>query len=497
VARSHASIAILPFTNLTGDPAKDYLGEGLAEELTNTLTRAPGWFKVAARRSAFAYKGRHIDVRQIAHALSVETVLEGSVLCCGESIRITAQLVDGQTGHHLWSRSYEREFVNWVELQSELIVSIADALIPGGSGLSAAERKPPTRNLRAFQFFLQARSLNTQPSEHNHRSALEFLSRAIELDSAFARAWQGMAVTRGFHFVTMDYPMQDALIDAERAAQRALALDDSLAGSRAVLGFINACRGQWIKAEAEIRESLAARPNDPEVQLVHSIYVAQSAGHLRKASEVAEAASRLTPLTPVYTFYVGIAKARVGRYTEAREWIRRSIVDGMPETAGPVSEALAHLAQQEYRYEEALGHMMNGLSPAWRAAGGIDATRLFYTALAQPPTHAAAVAALQRLEAGLKAAASSQIDCKRLIMWYTNLGALDSAYAAADRTLQHYAPSGMVGTAWGILWIDEMRPFRQDPRFQTFVEQLGLMEYWTQYGPPDHCELRGGRLVCS
>ena len=495
-ARSHASIAILPFTNLTGDPAKEYLGEGIAEELINTLTRAPGWFKVAARTSAFAYKGRHIDVRQIAHALDVETVLEGSVLCAGERIRITAQLVDGHTGHHLWSRSYERKFADWFDLQSELTVSIADALIPGGSGVSVAERQPPTRNLRAFQFFLQARSLNTQPTEHNLRSALELLSRALELDPTFARAWQGMAVTRGYHFVTMDYAMPDALSDAERAAHRALALDESLAGSRAVLGFIGACRGQWIKAEAEIRESLAVLPHDPEVQLVHAVYIAQSAGHLRKAIEEAEAACRLTPLTPVYTFYVGIAKARVGQYAEALEWIRRSVADGLPETAGAVSDVLAHLAQLEQRYEEALGYTMNGLSPAWRAAGAVEAVKLFYSALVQPSANEAAVAALQRLEVGLRVEDLGQIDRKRLILWYTKLGALDFAYEAAGRALRHYALSGMVGTAWGILWIDEMRAFRRDVRFQAFVERLGLMDYWNQYGPPDHCDLRNGRLVC-
>jgi TolB-like protein/tetratricopeptide (TPR) repeat protein len=495
-ARSHASIAILPFANLTGDLTRDYLGDGIAAELINTLTRAPGWFKVAARTSAFSYKGRHIDVRQIARELDVEAVLEGSVLCADERIRITAQLVDGHTGHQLWSRSYERKLSDWSAHQDELIVSIADALIIGGSSLLSTERRPPTRNLRAFQFFLQARSLNTQPTEHNLRSALELLSQAIELDPTFARAWQGMAVTRGFHFVTMDYPLPNALNDAEQAAHRALALDGSLAGVRAVLGFISACRGHWIKAEAEIRESLALLSNDPEVHLVHSVYVTQSAGHLRKAIEEAEAACRLTPLTPVYTFYVGIAKASVGQYTEALQWIRRSIADGLPESAGPVSDVLAHLAQQQRRYDAALGHMMNALSPAWRAAGGAGVVRLFYSALAQPSGNKAAVAALRGLETGLRTEDFGQVDSKRLIMWYTNLGALDLAYEAADHALERFALLGTVGIAWGVLWIDEMRPFRRDARFQAFVERLGLMEYWNQYGPPDNCELLDGRLIC-
>jgi transcriptional activator of cad operon len=493
--RSHASIAILPFANLTGDSTKEYLGDGIAEELINTLTRAPGWFKVAARTSAFAYKGRQIDVRRIAHDLDVDAVLEGSVLGANERIRITAQLVDGRTGHHLWSRSYERKFADWFDLQGGVIVSIADTLTIGGSSLSTTDRKPPTEDLQAFQFFLQSKSLNTRPTEHNLRLALELLARATERDPTFARAWGGMAVTR-YHFVTMDYPLPNALADAERDVYRALGLNASLAGLRAVLGFINVCRGHWITAEAEIRASLSQVPNDPEAHLVHSIYVAQSAGHLRQAVAEAELACRLAPLTPEYTFNVGIAKWGAGQISEAVTWIRQAIADGLPETVGPVSDCLAYLAQHDQRYEEAGGHMMNALSPGWRAAGAVEVVTMFYTALAQGSDCETVVAAMRRLEFGLRAEDFGQINSKRLIMWYTNLGALDFAFETADRALERFALSGMVGTAWGILWIEEMRAFRRDSRFQAFVEQLGLVDYWIQYGPPDNCELRNGRLIC-
>ena len=140
--------------------------------------------------------------------------------------------------------------------------------------------------------------------------------------------------------------------------------------------------------------------------------------------------------------------------------------------------------------------MLNALSPAWRAAGAVEVVSLFYSALAQGSDREAAVAALRRLEVGLRAEDFGQINSKRLIMWYANLGALDFAFETADRALERFALSGMVGTAWGILWIEEMRAFRRDSRFQAFVERLGLMEYWNQYGPPDNCELRNGKLMC-
>jgi TolB-like protein len=495
VLRTRTSIAILPFANLTGDSSKEYLGDGITQELINTLSRAPNWFKVAAGTSVFAYKGKHIDVRQIAHDLEVDEVLEGSLLGVDERLRITVQLVDGRTGHHLWSRSYELKLTDWIDRQGELIVSIADALTIGAYGWSANDQKPPTRDLQAFQFFLQSKSLNAHPTEHNLRFSLELLARATERDPTFARAWGGMAVTR-YNFVAMDYPLPNALTDAELAVHRALALDASLAGSRAILGFINACRGNWITAEAEFRASRLQLPRDPEVHLVHSIFVAQSAGHLRQAAEEAVSACALAPLTPAYAFYVGIAKWGAGQTSEALQWVRQAIADGMPETVGPVSDCLAHLAQREQRYQEAVGHMMNALSPAWRAAGAVEATTLFYSVLAQRSGRDRAAAALRKLEEGLRTEDFGQINSKRLIMWYTTLGSLDFAYEAADRALERFALSRTVGAAWGILWLEEMRSFRRDARFQAFVERLGLLDYWNQYGPPDNCELRNGRLLC-
>src|SRR5262249_30272703 len=144
------SIAILPFTNLTGDPTREHLGDGIADELINTLARDPKWFKLPARGSAFAYKGRNIPIQQIARDLDVKAVLAGSVSSRGDRIRISAQLIDALTGHHLWSRTYERRFDDILGLQDEIAVSIADVLCFGGSGLSAGVLKCPTDNLEAF-----------------------------------------------------------------------------------------------------------------------------------------------------------------------------------------------------------------------------------------------------------------------------------------------------------------------------------------------------------
>jgi TolB-like protein len=144
------SIAVLPFANLTRDAEKEYFSDGMAEELIHRLARVPG-LRVAARTSAFAYKGRNADVRQIARDLGVAAVLEGSVRGAGERVRVTAQLVDGQTGYHLWSQSYDREFADLFELQDELAAAIVPALgarIRVSLPTSVMSARPTSRGLR-------------------------------------------------------------------------------------------------------------------------------------------------------------------------------------------------------------------------------------------------------------------------------------------------------------------------------------------------------------
>jgi TolB-like protein/Tfp pilus assembly protein PilF len=495
-ALSRTSVAVLPFLNLTGDPAKEYLGDSIAEELINTLTRAPGWFRVPSRSSTFAYKGRSVDARQIARELEVGAVLEGSVRSAGDRIRIAVQLVDGRTGHHLWSQSYEHALEHVFALQDELSVSIADALTVGGPARTSAARSPPTRDLEAYHLFLQAKSLNSQPTEHNLRTALQLLERALERDPSFARAWQGMAVLRGYYLIALDYPMPDALMLAESDARRALALEPSLSASHGTLGFIDACRGNWIEAETEFAIALASITDDPEIHLVHAVYVAQSVGHVSRAADEVESACRLTPLAPLYALNVAAQKILAGDYAEALQWIELAIANGVPRGIGLVLDMLAHVAEHQGRHADAMRCMNDGLSPALRAAGGTAAVKAFFAASADPSCTANALVELQSWETNLRTEDFDLRTAQRLMRWYTVLGAVDAAYSVGVRALDRAAAGGTVGMAWGMLWTPEMRNFRRDARFQSFVERLGFIKYWEQYGPPDGCELRDGLLTC-
>jgi TolB-like protein len=147
---ARSSIAVLPFANLTGDPAKEYFSDGMAEELIHTLARLPG-LRVPARTSSFAYKGRNIDVRQIARDLQVAAVLEGSVRSAGERIRVTAQLIDAESGYHLWSQNYDRKFDDLFALQDALATEIVRTLRSSlrGDLSGALPHAPPTHDIEA------------------------------------------------------------------------------------------------------------------------------------------------------------------------------------------------------------------------------------------------------------------------------------------------------------------------------------------------------------
>src|SRR5215469_11358832 len=154
------SIAVLPFASLSSDPEKDYFGDGIAEELIHLLARVPG-LEVPARTSSFAYKGRNIDVRQIARELGVGMLLEGSVRSAGDRIRVSAQLIEADSGFHVWSQTYDRRFVDIFQLQDELAVAIVRALkINLADGESRPLRDaPPTRDVEAYRLFLRAIAL--------------------------------------------------------------------------------------------------------------------------------------------------------------------------------------------------------------------------------------------------------------------------------------------------------------------------------------------------
>jgi TolB-like protein/Flp pilus assembly protein TadD len=219
------SIAVLPFVNMSKDPDNEYFSDGIAEEILNVLARIPE-LKVAARTSAFAFKGSNSNISEIARELKVENVLEGSVRKSGNQVRVTAQLIKADDGYHLWSNTYDRELVNIFAIQDEIAQSIADALkVTLDIDTGIAGNLTGTTSTEAYDAYLRGMNqwhLRTKESLYN---GVDLFGQAIAIDPKFAKAHAGLALT---YAVIMDYtdmPSTDAWSLARSAAEKALALN--------------------------------------------------------------------------------------------------------------------------------------------------------------------------------------------------------------------------------------------------------------------------------
>ncbi len=256
------SIAVLPFVNLSSDKEQEYFSDGISEEILNVLARLPE-LSVAARTSSFQFKGEKRDVAQIAEQLKVRMVLEGSVRKQADKVRITAQLIDAQTGFHLWSQTYDRSLKDIFAIQDEIARAIGDELkIRVGKGGAPASPARGTTNLMAHDFYLRGLAQWQTRREDELWAAKESFERAIEADPAFAEAWGGLALCLA---VLPDYTVRISYKDAfgrgREAAERSLVLDPTLAESYAALGSIESSEGHYQTGVALLRRAVALRPS--------------------------------------------------------------------------------------------------------------------------------------------------------------------------------------------------------------------------------------------
>jgi TolB-like protein len=473
------SIAVLPFANLTGDPARDYLGDGLAEELIHTLARMPG-LNVPARTSSFAYKGRNRDVRDIARDLGVSAVLEGSVRSAGDRVRVTVQLIDAASGYHLWSQSLDRRFEDLFELQDALARAVTAAL---DLAVDLQSVPQPAQDLDAYHLYLQAVPLSLRPSEENTRGAISLLRQATARDPRFARAFSLMAIVEATCII-FDYPLADGLGSAEQNGRRALLLDPRDARAHGAIGIVSALRGEWLASETSFHTSESLSP-DPFTMSLRCAYLTQSVGHARRALSQAKQAFEAAKAQPIGAQMVALASLLLGDDEQALRFSEIAITLGQPRHIAPATDLRAQIALRAGRHEDAAAELSLGLSPAQHALGGAQVVETLCRALRDPAQRAAACDALRAFEGRLTDRELDQSTRKRLLLWYAMLGALDLAFAFAEHSMDRFARDGTVGSAWGSLWLPEMKAFRADPRFGHFATRLRLPEYWAQQGGPE------------
>jgi eukaryotic-like serine/threonine-protein kinase len=274
-AHASPSIAVLPFANMSRDADDEYFSDGLAEEIINALVQVPG-LKVIARTSAFAFKGKNEDIRRIAEALGVTSVLEGSVRRSGSRIRVTAQLIHAADGTHLWSQRYDREMADVFAVQDEIAAAIADALKL--SLRPSPERRMPS--VPAYEAYLQYRSYQWQFTHEASQRSRECLERALALDPQFALPYVGLA---DYHFALAavgGIPAGDAMPRARELATRALQIDPDLPEAHGMLGIVAGHFDyDWQEAERRFQFVLKREPLSPHLRQWIASFRLFSTGH--------------------------------------------------------------------------------------------------------------------------------------------------------------------------------------------------------------------------
>ena len=312
------SLAVLPFTNMSGDPGQDYFADGLTEDLITDISRFSR-MAVVARNTVFTYKGRAVDVIQVGKELGVHHVLEGSVRKSGDRVRLNAQLIDARTGRHMWAQRFDRELKDLFDLQDEMtraIVSELEVRILEGEQAHSWQRG--TKSPLALDLFRRSRAAHVPMTLPGFLEALDHLRRAVEVDPAYARAWAGIAgAGTGALMYGLATGQQELLAECRKAADEALALDPNLAEGWIARGHCLLFDRERDAADESARRghSLGANAN---IVVTGVARICLFIGQVEKAIELALAvASRKRTVSRHPAVVVGLGSLVLGRYADA------------------------------------------------------------------------------------------------------------------------------------------------------------------------------------
>ena len=319
----HLSIAVLPFANMSGDPDQEFFADGLTEDIITALSRFRELL-VISRNSTFVYKGKAVNVQDVARAFSVQFVVEGSVRKIANRVRITVQLIDARTDRHVWAERYDRELEDIFAMQDEVTASIV-ATVSGRVEAAAVERvqRSPTTNMRAYEFLLAAKVLHHRSTAADNAEAQKMIEKALELDPqyAHAHAWRGCIVGQSWVYGwCADRDAAWNTIGTELAT--ALSLDDNDSDVHRILTAINLNRGDHNAAQYHQERALALNPNNDLIVVQHGEYLTW-VGRPEEGVDWIRKAMRLNPHHPErFWNHLGRAYFVARKYPEAIDAFR-------------------------------------------------------------------------------------------------------------------------------------------------------------------------------
>jgi len=452
------AIAVLPLANMSADPENEYFSDGMTEEIIGALSKVPG-LQVASRTSCFSFKGKEVDIRQVGEKLGVASVLTGSVRKVGNRIRITAQLVNVESGYHLWSETYDRQLEDVFAIQDELSRAIVEAL-KLQLGSASDQLVVPTKNLEAYNLYLKGRFFFFRFTEPGLRKSLELFQHVLLQEPGYARAYSGIAdcwCELADDWVAPD----DAYPRAKAAATTALRLDPELVEAMTSLGKV-LCWYEWDFAGAEqhLRRAVALNPNYTEAHWTFGS-VLPAVGALGEAIGEMRKAITLDPLHPHHSRWLGRFLLYAKDYEAAITQSQKTLELHADYFHAYLDIGSAYLAQG--KPEQALEWYRRG-QKLESSVRSYDA--LIVRALAPLGRREEADEILTRLEGESR---QHYVRAEILAMGYAAVGDLDKAFALLERAYQARS-AGLI-----YLHLDPgYEPLRQDPRFTELVARIGL-----------------------
>ena len=457
-AATDASIAVLPFVNLSSDKEQEYFSDGISEEILNALAQVDG-LRVIGRTSSFSLKGKNEDLRSIGQKLDVANLLEGSVRKAGKRVRITAQLVTTSNGSHVWSQEFDRELIDVFAVQEEIANAVVTALKPK---LLSAQRTSldelRTANPEAHDQYLLARHFYARGSGDGFVRAVKALEKAVALDPNYAAAWSALSLAQ--FWASDQEPLQNDPVKgfarSRVAAERAIALAPKMAEGWAARGSLRTTVDQdWAGARADLERALALSPGSVDVRIAYGWLLA-ALGNPKEAIAVMRKATELDPLSAaswmeISSFYLGT---------------------GELDDAIASAERALELSPEHGRAARNLGfaYLLADRFPEARAAFERSSNELFRRMGEAMVEHSLGHAReAQRVLDRILAFPTARQAAYQIGQLYAWRGEPDEAF----RWLDHAAESHDAGLAY-LKYDPLLRPIRGDPRYATLLAKLKL-----------------------
>ena len=457
------SIAVLPFVNLGGNSEHDYFGDGLAEELITALMKVQG-IHVAARTSAFQFKDQSLDVRSIGKQLNVASVLEGSFRIAGNRIRISANFINVNDGYQLWSDRFDRDMDDVFAVQDELAKTIVQGLeltLGAGARQQSQLISRRTDNVEAYNQYLKGRYHWKKRTPDEIHKAVECFKRALEIDPDYAVAHAGMADCYAMLGTYAVLPRKIVMPQARQAAEKALALDASLAEAHSALGLVDAIHDfQWERAEKHFLEALERMPDFATARYWYAMFVMLPHRRFDEAMGQAQWAAQLDPVNPAINAAAGLVHYMQKNYAQAIEATETALELEATHPLGNITLAWACISDGQY--DKALAALDHCKSLRIVEAGG-RAWALLSSGRRDEADEL--IAKLQEMSVQ----GNSQADFE-LAKLYTVIEDFEKTFDCLNRTFEERA-----GTLFWLNVNPIFEPLRNDPRFEMIAKKMNLI----------------------